>query len=238
MLAGVGQALAGLAELGVRVLAALDEGAELVAGQRIVEIDAGALQVAQAEEQIIGHLAKASGIATAARRARDAAAGRIQVVAGAWKKMPLETKAMIRHSVEVGGLPYRITEQPFLYLDKNYVRMFGGIRATLDAVAGIPDRIRAIQLKGETGSIAFEAGEAISGGAHIIMVDTGRREDLREALRARARAGAGSVKIAFAGGIHIAEIPRLAAEGVDVLDIGTQIVDAPLLPMRFDVRRT
>ena len=41
--------------------------------------------------------------------------------------------------------------------------------------------------------------------------------------------------MAFAGGVKIADIPDLAARGMDLLCIGKEIVDAGLLDMKLDV---
>jgi len=49
--------------------------------------------MAAAEEELIGWLSKASGIATAARRARRTAGKDLKVVSGAWKKMPLPLRS-------------------------------------------------------------------------------------------------------------------------------------------------
>ncbi|MBC7223617.1 MAG: hypothetical protein H5T59_04970, partial [Anaerolineae bacterium] len=43
------------------------------------------------------------------------------------------------------------------------------------------------------------------------------------------------VQVAFAGGIRLEDIPALADLGLHILDIGTAIVDAPLLEVRLDV---
>ncbi len=45
------------------------------------------------------------------------------------------------------------------------------------------------------------------------------------------------VRLAFAKGIRIEDIPELTQCGIDILDIGCAILDAPLLDMRLDVRR-
>jgi nicotinate-nucleotide pyrophosphorylase (carboxylating) len=43
------------------------------------------------------------------------------------------------------------------------------------------------------------------------------------------------VRVAFAGGIRLEDIPELADLGIHILDIGAAVVDAPLLDMKFDV---
>ena len=68
------------------------------------------------------------------------------------------------------------------------------------------------------------------------MVDTGRRDDLENAARALRESGMRSrLQIAFAGEITIQQIEDLAQMDVDVVDMGYAILDAPCLPMKFDV---
>jgi nicotinate-nucleotide pyrophosphorylase (carboxylating) len=45
----------------------------------------------------------------------------------------------------------------------------------------------------------------------------------------------GKVNIAFGGDIRLGNIDELKTLDIDILDIGRQIVDAPLLDMRLDV---
>lgn len=213
------------------------EGGRVTAGCLVAVISGTPKQIAVAEEFVVGFLAKPSGIATAAGRAVTAAGPDINIVCGAWKKMPPEIKQVIRESVVAGGASFRLTDQPFLYLDKNFVRMLGGIEACLTAVVHMTDRLKAIQIKGESGDIAAEALLAARLGADILMVDTGRQEDVMLVNQALVRAGCrAAVKIAFAKGVKIADICTLKGLGIDILDIGAGILDAPLLDMKLEVQ--
>lgn len=190
-------------------------------------------QVLKFENLAVGLIAKPSGMATAARRALQIAAGRVRLVSGGWKKHPFLIKAMVWEAVQAGGLAHRLVDGPFLYLDKNFVRIFGGIAPTLKAVAS-SSAAKVIQLRGEFSSIAEEAREALSLGAQVLMVDTGSREDLDRVLEVL-RQNPGRARLAFAGGIKLADIPALADKGVHILDIGRAILDAPWLELSYDV---
>lgn len=192
-------------------------------------------QIVRFENIVIGLIAKPSGIASAARRARELARGEIRLVAGGWKKHPFLIKEQIHEAVSAGGVAHRILDEPFLYLDKNYVRIFGGIGPTLRAVAA-SSRKKVIQLRGEFSPIAEEAREALSSGADVLMVDTGSWRDLDEVLSVlKARELLHRRPLAFAGGIQLNDIPALAEKGVDILDIGKAILDAPWLELTYDV---
>ena len=42
--------------------------------------------------------------------------------------------------------------------------------------------------------------------------------------------------LAFGGGVQLERLAAVAAAGADVVDIGREILDAPLLDLRFDVQ--
>ncbi len=213
----------------------LAAGSTLDAGQEIARVMGNPIQIAMAEDRIIGALSKASGIATAAHKARVSAGSRCQVVSGGWKKMPLEIKDLIRQAASDGGIDVRISEKPFVYLDKNYIRILGGVKQAVQTV-GFLDRAVVIQVRGETGEIEEEAVEAAQAGAAVVMVDTGRPEQLSEVARALNNKGLRKrVRIAFSGNISLNDLGNLSRMDLDIVDIGYAIMDAPSLPMRFDV---
>ena len=232
VLAGVAQAGAHAESLGIRLTWRRAESAWLEPGTVIAHLEGSAQALASGEERLLGCLCKASGIASAARRAGDLAAGRVRVVCGAWKKTPPEMKMLVRQAVAAGGLQSRIVDGPFVYLDKNYVRMLGGISATLQAVRAL-DGVKVIQVRGEEAPLDQETRLACQAGAGVVMVDSGRRQDAVAALAA-AQAFPG-VQVAFAGGVRLEHIPELADLGLHILDIGVAIVDAPLLEIKLDV---
>jgi len=215
----------------------MQDGDAIAGGAVIASLTGTAKQIALAEEQAIGCLAKPSGIATAARRAVELAGTDLRIVCGAWKKMPPEMKQVVREAVAAAKAAFRIVDRPFLYLDKNFVRMLGGVEATLAAVRAMDDKVKVVQVKGYSGDIVAEALAAVRGGAGIVMVDTGRVGDACAVHDALTAAGCRQrVKLAFAQGIRVESIPALKGLGIDILDIGTGILDAPLLDMKLEVR--
>jgi nicotinate-nucleotide pyrophosphorylase (carboxylating) len=236
LVCGVDLARAKVAALGCEVLSFLDDGATAMAGQVILALRGTAKALAQGEDCVPGAIAKPSGIARAALKARDLAAGKVRIVSGACKKMPEEVKPQIRHAIHCGGGIGCIASGPFVYLDKNYVRMFGGVRAALAAVAEMKGFTRVVQLRGLVEPIAVEALAALEMGAEILMVDTGLLEDLdRVSALVRERGRREATTLAFAGDIELADIPAIARHDVDILDIGRAIIDAPSVDLKFDV---
>lgn len=213
-------------------------GEALAEGEEIGQFVGTPEQIVKFENLVIGLIAKPSGIASTAQRAKRLAAGKIRLVSGGWKKHPFPIKENIWEAVAAGGIAHRIVEEPFIYLDKNYVRIFGGISQTLQAVSS-SSLLKVIQLRGEFSPIAEEAQQAINLGAQILMVDTGSWQDLEDVFKVVKEKGTPrQAKIAFSGGIKLEEIPTLAEKGVDILDIGAAILDAPWLELTYDVVNT
>ena len=236
ILAETGAAAEAAQELGLSFDRFPPEGTLVKPGDEIIQLAGEPKQIAMAEDRLIGIMAKPSGIATSARQFVEKAGSRPRIVSGTWKKMPLSQKEVIRRAVVVGGADCRICDKPFLYLDKNYVKILGGITSCLDAVAGFNGYVRVIQLKNDDSDISLEACQAVLNGAHIVFIDSGRIEDLLTVSVALKDAGLrDGVEIAFGGNIRLENIDTLKAMDVDILDIGRAIVDAPLLDMRLEV---
>jgi nicotinate-nucleotide pyrophosphorylase (carboxylating) len=228
------EAAAAAADLGLAVHHQLAEGKPVQPRDEVLRVSGNPIQIAMAEERLVGLVAKPSGIATAASRFVDRAGGHFQIVSGAWKKLPFSQKGMIRSAITAGGAAPRIADWPFAYLDKNFVTMLGGVRGALNAVAAHPELAsyqRIIQVID-----VDDACAAAGGGAHIVFVDTGRIDDVSTVSRAlRATGLRDRVRLAFGGGVQLADIDRLRGLDVDIVDIGRAIVDAPLLDMTFRV---
>lgn len=236
ILSGVEDAIKEAKELGVILESSYKEGDALQVGIPFISLLAFPKEMAEAEEKIIGTLAKTSGIATAARRAVEAADGKIEIISGSWKKMPPCLKSQVRRAILTGGAQFRICEPPMLYIDKNFVRMLGSVAKALKAAETIKSTTKIVQIRGELTSIAEETQQAIEGNANILMVDTGHIEDVKECNRELELLGCRKkVKVAFAGNVHIADIPAMIKLGIDKLCIGKDIVDASLVDMKLDV---
>jgi len=224
-------------KIGVRFLFVLNDISSIKYRTVVARFIGSPKQIAICEDHLIGAISKYSGIATAASRAKQNSKEKVKIVCGAWKKMPTEIKPFIRRAVEVGGLKTKIVDEDFVYLDKNYIRMFGSIRETLKSVEKMKGKVKSIQIRGETNLIEVEALEAIESGANILMIDTGRIKDVQNVLDVLEKENKRNlVKVAFAGNIKISEIDKLTNLDIDILGIGRQIIDAPLLDMSLEVR--
>ncbi len=236
LLAGVHVAAERGLELGLRVEICLEDGDSVAHGDAILRVVGPAKTVTIAEENLIGLIAKPSGIATATRQLVEEADGRIRIVGGAWKKVPSETKPLVRHAVSVGGANGRMAEHPMIYLDKNYVRMLGGLRDALESLAHLDTHQKVVQLMGEEATLFEETQLAVSLGATTVFVDTGVPADIKPVVEALDALGVRErVTVAFAGGVQPGDLDELVRLGAEALCIGRAIVDAPLVDLRLTV---
>jgi nicotinate-nucleotide pyrophosphorylase (carboxylating) len=223
-------------EIGLEIVSLLPEGSALLPGTVVLEAIGSAEKVACAEEMLLGAIGKPSGVASSAA-AMVARSGRTKVVCGAWKKVSSAVRAELRRAIATGGAGTRIADQPFVYLDKNYVRMLGSVGKAVERAKSFdPNRLVVVQLRGEVQPIVAEATAAVASGAGIVMIDTGCLEDLRAAARA-AESGnwRDTVQLAFGGGVTLENIADVKAAGADIVDVGRAIIDAPMLDFSLDV---
>jgi len=236
IISGITSAKEEASKLGLSVLEMVPEGGEVRKGGEVIRFSGTPKQIVMAEEILIGLMAKSSGIATQAHKFVKATGGKPKIVCGAWKKMPPPLKDMIREAVIAGGASSRIEPHPFAYLDKNYVELLGGIKKSLEAVASLSHVSKVVQVRGRYQDIVSEACEAAESGAHTVFIDSGKPDDVRRiGERLRQLGLREKVKIAFGGGVNLEAIGELKALDIDILDIGRQIVDAPLLDMRLEI---
>lgn len=236
ILAGIPEIKEQAERLGLSLESLLNEGSRIKEGDEIANFYGSPKQVAMAEDVLIGIISKPSGIATAAHKAIEATGGSPKIVCGAWKKMPSVLRDIIRRAIITGGAQIRISADPFVYLDKNYVEILGGIKESLKAVRDLEPYLKVIQIKGRYKDIALEACEAIEFGADILFIDSGKPSDVSAVVKKLVLLGLRKkVKIAFGGGVTLESIDELKTMDIDILDIGRQIVDAPLLDMRMEI---
>lgn len=224
-------------KIGISIADLCQEGSRVEEGSIVLKARGTPLQIILAEECLLGVIGKPSGIATAARMYAEGKPDGMQVVCGAWKKVDLRFKDIYRRAISLGGIPIRISESPFIYLDKNYVRMLGGIvPAVRRAVQYDPDRAICVQIRGEYSDLREEARQAIVNGASIIMADTGVADTLGEinqylvSLNIRHKC-----KLAFSGGVTYDMLAYISEQGADIVDVGREIIDAPMLDFKLDV---
>ncbi len=205
--------------------------------QCICRIIANPKNIALIEEKLIGTISKYSGISTAANYAVKLANNKVKIVSGSWKKMPPEIKNNIREAIVTGGASFRILDSPMLYLDKNYINMFGSIPDVLKEASKFNKLNKVVQIRGMYESIEEETRQAIKYGANVLMVDTGDLLDLEKCKKELEKIDKyKEIKVAYAGNVKLDNIKFIVDNyAPDILCIGKEIVDAPILDMKINV---
>lgn len=207
------------------------EGDAVEAGQPLIELIGAAPRLGIAEDQVLGPLGFASGIATRARLFRQAAPVGLSIACGGWKKLPLALKPLLRAGLAVSGILPRLVEGDFVYVGKNAVIMLGGVAKAIAAGVAVGHGPVAVQVKSVADAVA-----AVNTGAGIIMVDTADLADLAAAHAELTRLGLRDrVRLAFGGGVRLQDLAPAAAAGADAVDVGRAILDAPLFDLRMRV---
>jgi nicotinate-nucleotide pyrophosphorylase (carboxylating) len=209
----------------------VDEGATVEPAQPIVEVRGSAAELALAEDHVLGPLGWASGVATRCRHIVAAAPRKLRIVCGGWKKLPAALKPLLRAGLTAGGIAPRLLDGDFLYIEKNAVRLLGGTEEAVAAGLSVGHGPVSVQTHA-----VEEALAAARAGAAAIMVDSASLDVLADVHGALVEEGLRDrLVLAFGGGVTAAELGDAAAAGADVVDIGREILDAPLLDLRFDV---
>lgn len=235
-LSGIDDALSYLTGIGLRIESSLKEGDPVDKNSKIIVFSGSAEKISNAEEKLAGFITKPSGIATAAKKATSLSHNKFKVVCGSFKKINFELKKAYRKAVETGGACSRIFEKDkFVYLDKTTITMNGGIRQTLDQVNSLSGFKKVVQIHNSLMPIEKEVNEAIAYGADVLMVDTGKISDLELTQSLVAKAQKDDIKIAFSGDIKMDNIESLCKYDIDMLCIGKEIIDAPMLDVHLSV---
>jgi nicotinate-nucleotide pyrophosphorylase (carboxylating) len=207
------------------------DGDRVARGEPLIEVAGTALEIMIASDHVIGGLGFAGGIAARALEIRAAAPPGLGVVCGGWKKLPVAMKPYLRSALNVAGVGHRLVEGPFVYIDKNAVRLAGGVEAAASAGRRLHHGPVSLQVES-----AAEAVGAVHAGAGIVMIDTGLLSDLREAdLALRSLGMRDRVLLAFGGGVGCDDLDDVAQAGAQIVDMGRAVLDAPLWDLRLEV---
>jgi nicotinate-nucleotide pyrophosphorylase (carboxylating) len=202
------------------------DGDRCEAGDEIAEVIGPAGALLTAERTALNFLQRLSGIATAARRFVDAAAGRITVLDT--RKTTPTLRVLEKYAVRAGGAAnHRVGLFDAILIKDNHIRLAGGVAAAVTRVRAMNG---ALPVEVEAQSLA-EVDEALAVGVETLLVDNLSTEQIREAVR-RAR---GRAKVEISGGVTLERMPELAATGAEYVSIGALTHSAPAIDISFEL---
>lgn len=207
------------------------EGADVVAGQAVLEVEGSTLAVLAAERTMLNLLMTLSGIATEARR-WQCAAGEALAVTDTRKTLP-GLRALSKYAVRVGGAHnHRAGLYDMVLIKDNHIAAAGSVER---AVRAARDAQPALLIECEADSLE-QAVEATRAGADYILLDNMDDTALTEAVLAvHTAAEDRTVLTEASGNITFDRLATLAGTGVDRVSTSALTLARPL-DLGLDVR--
>lgn len=233
--------LAGVASVRLSVLAldpqariahVLTDGADLVAGSVIAEVQANARALLSAERTALNLLGRLSGVATLTRAYVDAVDGTGARIADTRKTTP-GLRALEKHAVACGGgLNHRFGLDDAILIKDNHVAVCGGVEAALRRARGMAGHLMKVELEVDSLEQLDQALGLIGEGVapDVIMLDNFSLEDLKVAVERTA----GRLVLEASGGVSLKTVRAIAETGVAVISVGALTHSAPVLDIGLD----
>ena len=229
VLAGVGLARLAFEMLGdVRIENIKNDGDELQAGDRVLEVIGNARSILTGERVALNFVQRLSGIATLTQQFVRECDGTKARIADTRKTTPT-LRLLEKYAVRCGGgSNHRFALDDMILIKDNHIALFGGIEnAVQRARTGVG---HAVKIEVECDDLD-QVREAVEARADIVLLDNMTPDILREAVeivnnRALCEAS---------GGVNLQTVKAIAQSGVDIVSVGALTHGARSLDIGLDV---
>ncbi len=206
------------------------DGDEIEKGQKIAKIKGDAKSILKGERTALNLMQRASGIATATKKAILSVEGTNAKITDTRKTMP-GLRLLDKYAVRMGGgYNHRTGLSDGVLIKDNHIAAAGGIKnAVLAAKKSVPHTLK---IEVETENLE-QIKEALEAKADIIMLDNMSNDEMREAvlfINGRAITEA-------SGNMGERDLKAVAETGVDIISIGalTHSVKALDISLKFSL---
>ena len=206
------------------------DGDLLEKGDIVAEISGNAASILMGERTALNLMQRASGIATATRRAMQAVEGTQARITDTRKTMP-GLRKLDKYAVRAAGaVNHRFSLSDGILMKDNHSAAAGGIAPAVRAAKRKAPHTLKVEVEVESLDGLREALEA---GADIIMLDNMTCALMREAVELTA----GRAVLEASGNMGERDLAEVAATGVDLISIGglTHSVKALDISLKFDM---
>ena len=206
------------------------DGDLLEKGDIVAEISGNAASILMGERTALNLMQRASGIATATRRAMQAVEGTQARITDTRKTMP-GLRKLDKYAVRAAGaVNHRFSLSDGILIKDNHIAAAGGIAPAVRAAKRKAPHTLKVEVEVESLDGLREALEA---GADIIMLDNMSCARMREAVEITA----GRAVLEASGNMGERDLAEVAATGVDLISIGglTHSVKALDISLKFDM---
>ncbi len=209
-----------------------EDGASITPGDEVARIEGSVASILRAERTSLNFLQRMSGIATETCLYVRAVEGLKTKIVDTRKTAP-GWRYLDKYAVRVGGgHNHRMNLTDGLLIKDNHIAALRSQGLTLEevvrqAVQGAPHTVK---VEVEVTNLE-EVEEALSGGAHIIMLDNMLVEEMRRAVELVN----GRAVIEASGGITLETVRAVAETGVDLISIGGLTHSPKALDLSLDL---
>ena len=209
-----------------------EDGAEIKAGDVIIEVEGSAASILTAERTALNFLQRMSGIATLAAAYAEAVEGTSAKILDTRKTAPGLRITDIM-AVKTGGcLNHRSGLYDMYLIKDNHIEAAGSITAAVKAV-------KEHQLQNETSykievevKNLDELKEALESGVDVIMLDNFDVETIKEAVAITNN----TCLLEASGGITLSTVRGVAETGVDYISVGELTHSVKALDISLDLK--
>ena len=205
------------------------EGAEVRAGDEVMEVEGRARSILTAERVALNFVGHLSGIATLTHKMCRAVGNHQARITDTRKTTP-GLRMVEKYAVRLGGgVNHRMGLDDAILIKDNHIAMAGGVTVALR---------RAKESVGHTVKVEIEVDtleqlkEVLAEGADIIMLDNMSFEDMTTAVKMVD----GRAIVEASGGVTLERIPKIAATGVDMISSGALTHSAPNFDVGLDYK--
>ncbi len=202
-------------------------GQTLNEGATILDVEGSVASMLMGERVALNFLQRLSGVATATARLVDQVGPESSTrIVDTRKTTPgmrfLERKAVLHG----GGQNHRVDLAGGVLIKENHIAAAGSVsRAVIRCLDGAPHPLR---VEVEVRNLA-ELEEALSAGAHAVLLDNMDPAQLRECVEIVA----GRAIVEASGGINLQTAREVASTGVDIISVGALTHSPPAADISF-----
>ena len=205
------------------------EGAEVKAGDEVMEISGCARSILTAERTALNFVGHLSGIATLTHKMARAIGNHKAKICSTRKTTP-GLRALEKYAVRVGGgVNHRLGLDDAILIKDNHIAIAGGVTVALHRAKESAGHMVKIEIEVDT---LEQLKEALAEGVDVIMLDNMSLEDMAAAVKLVDH----RALIEASGGVTLDRIPEIAATGVDHISSGALTHSAPNFDVGLDFK--
>ncbi|RLF04027.1 MAG: carboxylating nicotinate-nucleotide diphosphorylase [Thermoprotei archaeon] len=226
-----------LRRMGFEVEVRVRSGEEFRRGDHILEVRGEMRRLLQVERLVLNILSHACGVATATRRAVEAARrANPRVRVAATRKTLPGLRYFEKRAVEAGGGDtHRLSLSDMILVKDNHLKYFKSVREAVEAARRAASFARKVEVEVSSPEEAVEAARA---GADVVMLDNFTVEEVERAVRMLEREGLRSrVVVEVSGGVTLDNLEDYARAGPDVISMGSLTHSARAIDLSLEVLR-